>query len=163
MDLGIKGRRALVSGGSKGLGRAAARALAGEGVDVTLIARHLETLEKTAAEIRGETGVKVDVIAADVTTPEGRAAVLKACPDPDILVTNPGKRQTPDSFRDLSRADWDACHRAAVKEERVFPGFSIQPFENVTGQFKNSTSQKARQKACRKIFNRISQQNRGRL
>lgn len=136
MDLGIKGRHALVSGGSKGLGRAAALALAGEGVNVTLAARHLETLEKTAAEIRIETGVKVDVIVADVTTPEGRAAVLKACPDPDILITNPGKRQTPDNFRNLSRAQWDEwmeAHFYAALEliRAIVPGMCERKFGRV--------------------------------
>jgi 3-oxoacyl-[acyl-carrier protein] reductase len=136
MDLGIKGRHALVSGGSKGLGHAAARALAGEGVNVTLVARNLETLEKAAAEIRAETGVKVDVIAADVTTQEGRAQVLKARPDPDILVTNPGRRQTPDNFRKLSRADWDEwmeAHFYAALEfiRATVPGMCERKFGRV--------------------------------
>ncbi|WP_413989584.1 SDR family oxidoreductase [Labrys okinawensis] len=112
MDLGIKGRHALVCGGSKGLGKAAAMALAGEGVSLTLAARTAETLEATAREIAAAKGVEVSLVAADVTTPAGREAVLKACPAPDILITNPGVRQTPDNFRTLSREQWDGWMEA---------------------------------------------------
>jgi 3-oxoacyl-[acyl-carrier protein] reductase len=106
MDLGIKGRRALVCGGSKGLGRAAAIALAREGVDVVLVARTEENLRAAQAEISHLTGADVAYACADVTTSEGRAAALAACSEADILVTNPGVRQTPADFRTLSREDW---------------------------------------------------------
>jgi 3-oxoacyl-[acyl-carrier protein] reductase len=106
MELGIGGRRAVVMGGSKGLGRAAALALAREDAEVTLVARTAQTLEKAAAEIRAETGSRVSFVAADVTTPMGQSAVLAACPHTDILVTNPGVRQTPAAFTTLSREDW---------------------------------------------------------
>ena len=80
MDLGIKGRRAIVCASSKGLGRACAIALAAEGVDVTLTARGAEALAKTAAEIRKlSPGVTVTEVAGDITTPAGREAALKAC------------------------------------------------------------------------------------
>ena len=82
MDLGIKGRRAIVCASSKGLGRACAMQLANEGVHVTLTARGAETLKKTADEIRkAHPGVTVTEVAGDITTPQGRADVLKACPD----------------------------------------------------------------------------------
>ena len=81
MDLGIKGRRAIVCASSKGLGRACAIALANEGVHVTLTARGAEALKKTADEIRKDhPGVTVTEIVGDITTPAGREAVLKACP-----------------------------------------------------------------------------------
>ncbi|MFN7635376.1 MAG: SDR family NAD(P)-dependent oxidoreductase, partial [Acetobacteraceae bacterium] len=83
MDLGIKGRRAIICAGSKGLGRATAFSLAREGVDLVLFARTQSTLDATADEIRRETGVRVDTVAGDVATEEGRAAVLRECPDPD--------------------------------------------------------------------------------
>ncbi|WP_439544913.1 SDR family oxidoreductase [Sandarakinorhabdus sp.] len=107
MDLGISGRRALICGGSKGLGLAAAQSLARDGVHLTLVARSPDTLATAAQQLADETGVEVNFVAADLTSPEDRAAVLAACPDPDILVCNPGVRQTPDDFRTMSRADWD--------------------------------------------------------
>ncbi|MGB0682415.1 MAG: SDR family oxidoreductase [Magnetovibrionaceae bacterium] len=105
MDLGIKGRKALVCAASKGLGRACAEALAMEGCEITIAARTAEVLEATAEEIRAATGVKVQAIACDVTTEEGRAALLTACPEPDILVNNAGG-PPPGDFRDWDRDDW---------------------------------------------------------
>jgi 3-oxoacyl-[acyl-carrier protein] reductase len=105
MDLGIKGRKALVCAASKGLGRACAMSLAREGVDVTILARGKEALDKTADEIRKASGVKVTALVADITTAEGRAAALAACPDPDILVNNAGG-PPPGDFRDWTREDW---------------------------------------------------------
>ena len=105
MDLGLAGKRALVCAASKGLGRACAMALAQEGVAVTITARTLETLEQTAAEIRAETGATVTVVAGDITTEQGRADALAACPDPDILVNNAGG-PPPGDFRDWEREDW---------------------------------------------------------
>jgi 3-oxoacyl-[acyl-carrier protein] reductase len=106
VDLGIKGRRAIVCASSKGLGRACAIALAGEGVHVTLTARGAEALKKTADEIRkASPGVTVTEIVGDITTPAGREAVLKACPDPDILVNNAGG-PPPGDFRNWTRDDW---------------------------------------------------------
>jgi 3-oxoacyl-[acyl-carrier protein] reductase len=104
MDLGIKGRTAIVCAASKGLGRACATSLAREGVDVTLCARGAEALEETAAALRAF-GVKVTPVAADVTTPEGRAKILAACPQPDILVNNAGG-PPPGDFRNWTRDDW---------------------------------------------------------
>ena len=105
MDLGIRGRRALVSGASKGLGRACAFSLAREGVAVTIVARTPGPLEAAAAEIRQATGAEVTPVAADVTTESGRAAALAACPSPDILVTNAGG-PPPGDFRNWTREDW---------------------------------------------------------
>ena len=105
MDLGIRGRRAIVCAGSKGLGRGCAEALAAEGVDLVLNARGAEALEATAAGIRDRYGVAVTAVAADVTTPEGRGAVLEACPDPDILVTNAGG-PPPGIWSDWTREDF---------------------------------------------------------
>jgi len=100
MDLGISGRRALVCAASKGLGRGCAAALAREGVDVTIVARTEATLAQTAREIGA-----VSYVACDITTPEGRAAALAACPDPDILVTNAGG-PPPGDFRQFDRDAW---------------------------------------------------------
>ena len=105
MDLGIAGRKAIVCAASKGLGKGCARALAGEGVELVINARTSETLEATAREIAEETGVTVTPIAADIASEDGRAAVLAACPEPDILVTNCGGPPAGD-FRDWDRDDW---------------------------------------------------------
>jgi 3-oxoacyl-[acyl-carrier protein] reductase len=106
VDLGIKGRRAIVCASSKGLGRACAMALAAEGVHVTLTARGAEALAKTASEIRkASPGVTVTEVAGDITTPAGREAALKACPDPDILINNAGG-PPPGDFRNWTRDDW---------------------------------------------------------
>ncbi len=105
MDLGIKGRRAIVCASSKGLGLACAQQLARESVDLVMIARGQDALEAAAQSIRDESGVNVTTVAADITTPEGRAKVLAVCPDPDILVTNAGGPK-PGDFREWSREDW---------------------------------------------------------
>ncbi len=108
MDLGIKGRKAIVCAASKGLGKGCAMALAREGVDVVISARTADVLEKTADEIRKATGVKVTAVTCDVTKPEGREAVLKACPEPDIVVNNAGG-PPPGDFRDWTRDHWIAA------------------------------------------------------
>src|SRR4051812_48982050 len=108
MDLGIKGRKAIVCAASKGLGRACAMALSREGVEVVITARTAEILERTAGEIRSATGGKVTPVAGDITTEEGRAAALAACPDPDILVNNAGG-PPPGDFRNWGRNDWIAA------------------------------------------------------
>jgi len=105
MDLGIRGKKALVCGASKGLGRGCAVSLAREGCVLTIVARGREQLDKTAAEIRAATGASVTAVAVDITAPEGRAAALAACPQPDILVTNAGG-PPPGDFRKFGRDDW---------------------------------------------------------
>jgi 3-oxoacyl-[acyl-carrier protein] reductase len=105
MDLGIAGRTALVCASSRGLGKACALALAGEGVDVVVNGRTEETLQQAAEEIRSQARVAVTPVLADVTTAEGRARLLEACPDPDILVNNnAGPR--PGAFTEKTHEDW---------------------------------------------------------
>ena len=108
MDLGIKGKRALVGASSKGLGRGCAMALAEAGVDLVLNARGSEALEATAKAIRAAHGVSVTTVAADITTPEGRAAVLDAAGQLDILVTNAGG-PPPGIWSDWDRDDFIAA------------------------------------------------------
>jgi len=108
MDLGIKGKRALVTASSKGLGRGCAEALAAAGVDLVLNARGPEALEATAAAIRAAHGVSVTAVAADITTEAGRAEVLKAAGAVDILVTNAGG-PPPGMWTDWNRDDFIAA------------------------------------------------------
>ncbi|KAB2911985.1 MAG: SDR family oxidoreductase [Hyphomicrobiaceae bacterium] len=115
MDLGIKGRKAIVCAASKGLGKGCATALAREGVDVTICARGADALGATAKEL-GAIGVKVTPVVADVTTEEGRKALLAACPDPDILINNAGG-PPPGDFKDFGLDDW----RRAVEGNMLAP------------------------------------------
>jgi 3-oxoacyl-[acyl-carrier protein] reductase len=108
VDLGIRGRKAIVCAASKGLGKGCAMALALEGVALTICARGADALEATAQEIRDAAGVPVTAIACDVTTKGGRARLLDACPDPDILVNNAGG-PPPGDFRDWGREQWIAA------------------------------------------------------
>jgi 3-oxoacyl-[acyl-carrier protein] reductase len=105
MDLGLKGKKAIVCAASKGLGRACAISLAREGVELVITARTAATLEETAAEIRQLTGAKVTAVAGDITSEAGRAAALAACPAPDILVNNNGGPPRGD-FREWDRDMW---------------------------------------------------------
>ncbi len=116
MDMGIRGRRAIVCAASKGLGRGCAEALAAEGVALVICARTRETLEQTAAEIAARHGVAVTPVACDITTAAGREAVLEACPAPDILVNNAGG-PPPGDFRDFDLDDW----RRAVEGNMLTP------------------------------------------
>ncbi len=93
MDLGIAGRWAVVCASSQGLGRACAAALAGEGVNVVINGRDAGRLAAAASELKaaraaGARRADVRAVAADITTAAGRAELLAACPEPDILVTN---------------------------------------------------------------------------
>lgn len=108
MDLGIAGKSALISGASRGLGKACALALAQEGVNVTIVARTPDVLERTGAEIAQATGVNVKTVAGDITTSEGRNAAVAACSTPDILINN-ADGPVPGDFRDWTRQDWIAA------------------------------------------------------
>jgi len=112
MDLGIAGKWALVCGASKGLGLGCAQALAGEGVNVLMVARGAEALERAAAELATEvsakSGANVRCVAADITTEAGRKAVFAVRSDFDIVVTNAGGPPTGD-FRQFGRSDWLAA------------------------------------------------------
>jgi 3-oxoacyl-[acyl-carrier protein] reductase len=111
MNLGIRGRQAIVCAASKGLGRACATSLAENGVALVINARGSDALETTAAEIRSRHDVPVRIVAADVATAEGRRALLEACPEPDILVNNAGG-PPPGDFRDWDEETWLAALRA---------------------------------------------------
>ncbi|MCA0204262.1 MAG: SDR family oxidoreductase [Proteobacteria bacterium] len=105
MDLGIRGKRALVCASSKGLGRGCADALAEAGCTLVMNARGAEALEAAAVAIRERFGVEVIAVAADITTEEGRARVLEAAGDIDILVTNAGG-PPPGTWTDWAREDF---------------------------------------------------------
>ena len=111
MNLGIEGRTALVCASSQGLGLACAQALAQEGVHVVVNGRDAAKLEKTAAELREIARCNVIAVAADVTTADGQARLLAACPSPDILVNN-NAGPSPGNFADIERDRWLAVIEA---------------------------------------------------
>jgi len=140
MDLGIKGKKAIVCAASKGLGKGCAEALAREGVDVTICARGAEALNATAREL-GATGVKVTPVICDVTTEEGRKALLAACPNPDIVINNAGG-PPPGDFKNFTLDDW----RRAVEGNMITPIALIHAtvygmMERGFGRIVNITSQ----------------------
>jgi len=105
VDLGIAGKRAIVCASSRGLGRACAEALAREGVDVTINGREADTLEATAEAIRALGPARVSVVVGDIEREETRAALLEACPEPDILINNNGG-PPPGRYQDWDREAW---------------------------------------------------------
>jgi len=109
MDLGIKGKWALVCGASKGLGLGCAQALVREGVHVLIVARGADVLQAAAAQLTAndahDSGASVQYVAADITTAEGRAAVFAVRQDFDIVVTNAGG-PPPGDFRNWDRDAW---------------------------------------------------------
>jgi 3-oxoacyl-[acyl-carrier protein] reductase len=139
MDLGITGKKAIVCAASKGLGKGCAKALAREGVHVTICARGAAMLDATAREL-GAMGANVTRVVCDVTTEAGRKALLAACPNPDILITNAGG-PPPGDFKDFSLADW----RKAVEDNMLSPIALIQAtlygmIERSFGRIVNITS-----------------------
>jgi 3-oxoacyl-[acyl-carrier protein] reductase len=106
LDLGIKGRKAIVNGGRAGMGRSAVQALAREGVEVFVSARGEERLLRACREIAAETGATITPVCADHASDEGRERILAACPDPDILVgTCAPPPMTPD-YRAITDEQW---------------------------------------------------------
>ena len=105
MDLGLTGKWALVCAASKGLGKGCAQALVNEGVNVVITARGDEALQATAAELRALQRGEVRAVSGDITTPQGRASALAACPQVDILINNAGG-PPPGDFRSWDRDTW---------------------------------------------------------
>jgi 3-oxoacyl-[acyl-carrier protein] reductase len=144
MDLGIKGRKAIVCASSRGLGRACAMALAEAGCAVTINGREAARLAGTADEIRAETGAEVVAVAGDLDDPAAREALLAACPEPDILVNNNGG-PPPAAFADLTREAILAGLEANMLTpialiQRVLPGMAARRF----GRIVNITSSSVR-------------------
>ena len=125
MDLGIRGRKAIVCGASRGLGKACASRLAAEGVNLVLAARDPAALESCAEEIRAASGVEVETVAVDLAASEGRRHLLAACSNPDILVHNGAWPDENPDFRDWTREDW----------VRALDAMMLAPIELVTGVY----------------------------
>ncbi len=108
MDLGIKGKKALVTGASSGLGKAAALALAAEGVIVTINSRTKENLEKTAEFIEKETGNKPNIAVGDISSSSAVIDIINSVGEVDILVSNTGG-PPPGDFLDFAEKDWNSA------------------------------------------------------
>jgi len=149
VDLGLRGKVALVAASSKGLGRAVAEELAAEGAHLVMCARGKEALDETAAAIRQKSGVKVVAIAADVSNPVDAArvttAALQEFAKVDILVTNSGGPPS-GPFESFTAETWDAATRLLLKSaveltRAVLPGMK----ERRWGRILNVTSIAAKQ------------------
>lgn len=149
MDLGLRGKVALVAASSKGLGRAVAEELAAEGANLVMCARGKETLDETADSIRQKSGVKVVAVAADVSDPAAAARVVKAAFDElgrvDILVNNSGGPPS-GPFERFTSDIWDSAARLLLKSaveltRAVLPGMK----ERRWGRILNVTSIAAKQ------------------
>jgi 3-oxoacyl-[acyl-carrier protein] reductase len=138
MDLGISGRKAIVCGASRGLGKACAARLAAEGVNLVLVARDPATLEATAAGIRATSPVVVQTVPADLSVPEGRRTVLAACADPDILVHSGAWPDENPDFRQWTREDWIQALDAMM----------LSPIELITGVVEGMTQRRFGRIVC---------------
>ena len=121
MDLGIAGRSAIVCASSRGLGRACALELARAGARVLLNGRDAGRLAQVRDEIAAGTGAEILAVAADLSTEEGRAALLAAMPEPDILVNNNGGPPP----RDFRAVDRDAM-LAGLEANMIAPALLIR-------------------------------------
>jgi len=135
MDLGIRGRKAIVCAASQGLGYACALALAHEGCEIVLNARNEERLQSAAQALRDESGAHVSAVAADLCSDAGRARLLGACSDPDILVNNNGG-PPPGELADWDHDTWVGALEsnliaAALLMRAVIPGMRARRFGRV--------------------------------
>lgn len=140
MDLEIENRKAIVCASSQGLGLACATVLAREGCAVVINGRNQERLTRSAQEVEAQTGRAVRAVVADINTEAGRACLLEACPEPDILVTN-NAGPPPGSLSDWDRAAWLAAIEANMLApilliSAVLPGMRARRF----GRIVNITS-----------------------
>jgi 3-oxoacyl-[acyl-carrier protein] reductase len=140
MDLGILGRKALVCGGSSGLGRAIAETLVAEGAEVTLVARDAAKLDACVADLNARGGPPVRGVVADLTRPDQRARLLPLCGELDILINNSGGPPVGD-YLSFSREDWLAAIEGNMLSaieliNAVLPGMKARRF----GRILNVTS-----------------------
>jgi 3-oxoacyl-[acyl-carrier protein] reductase len=140
LDLGLKGRKAIVCASSQGLGLACATSLAREGADVVINGRNAERLAAAAAEIKEKTGATVRTCVADINTEAGRATLLASTPEPDILINN-NAGPSPGKIEDWDYAMWLAAVEANMLApimliKAVVPGMKERRF----GRIVNITS-----------------------
>jgi 3-oxoacyl-[acyl-carrier protein] reductase len=135
MDLGIAGRSAILIASSRGLGRACAESVAREGVNVIINGRTEADVTQAVEELRAAYDVTVTGVVADATTSEGRAALLAACPAPDIVLLN-GEGPSPALFDTLSEEQWaETAQRSMIAPlmfvQSVLPGMCERGFGRI--------------------------------
>lgn len=140
MDLGIADKTALLCASNGGLGLACAKAVAAEGVNVFINGRNPEKLQAAVDEVRKVSNRRVEGVLADVTTDDGRSALLASCPDPDILLNN-NAGPKPKRFLETNREDWEETYQAnylapVLLVHAVLPGMIERKF----GRIVNVTS-----------------------
>ena len=145
MDLGIKGRKALVCASTQGLGLACATSLALEGCEVFINGRQADKVRQVASELARQTGAVVHGVAADITTEAGRTALLAACPEPDILINN-NAGPNPGKLADWAHDAWIEALESnmlapALLIRAVVPGMRARRF----GRIVNITSAMVKQ------------------
>ncbi|MEY2621923.1 MAG: hypothetical protein RIT26_1743 [Pseudomonadota bacterium] len=149
MDLGIKGRKALVCASTQGLGLACATSLAQEGCEVWINGRHADKVRQVADKLSQQTGAIVHGVAADITTEAGRAALMAACPEPDILINN-NAGPSPGKLADWAHDAWIEALESnmlapALLIRAVVPGMRERKF----GRIVNITSAMVKQPRTR--------------
>ncbi|MEY2659399.1 MAG: hypothetical protein RLZZ123_571 [Pseudomonadota bacterium] len=149
MDLGIKGRKALVCASTQGLGLACATSLATEGCEIWINGRHAGKVQQAAELLAQQTGAIVHGVAADITTEEGRAALMAACPAPDILINN-NAGPSPGKLADWAHDAWIEALESnmlapALLIRAVVPGMRERKF----GRIVNITSAMVKQPRTR--------------
>lgn len=138
MDLGIRGKTAIVAGGSAGMGKATAIELAKEGVELFISARREERLLATAKAIAEETGAKVTPVVADHSTLEGRDALAAACPNPDIMIVTITPPDLVWDYNTLTESDWHkSIDSGLVAPVELIRRFTPGMIERGWGRFVN--------------------------
>ena len=135
MDLGIKGRWAILAGSSRGLGRACAESIAREGVNVVINGRNQADVDVAVGELTSRYGVSAVGVIGDSATSNVQDELMAACPQPDILLLN-GQGPSPKNFLDIELDDWDAAVLQALTGplglvQRVVPGMRERGFGRI--------------------------------
>ena len=135
MDLGIKGRWAILSGSSRGLGWACAQSIAREGVNVVVNGRTSADVDKAVAQLTSLYRVEARGVVGDSATESVQNELMSACPEPDIILLN-GQGPSPKAFLDIESEDWDGAIRQALTGplallQRVVPGMRDRGFGRI--------------------------------
>ena len=135
MDLELRGRSAILMASSRGLGRACARSLAREGVNIVLNGRTATDVDQTCQELRDAYDITATGVVGDATTTTVHDELLDACPEPDIVLLN-GEGPSPKAFGDITAADWeDTVQRTMVSPllfvQRVIGGMQEREFGRI--------------------------------